>query len=72
MNLSNSIEDIPLKTIQMLTGKTLKRLGISLEMALGIVCALSSDKVLLAQFLIWTHDNNPSEEEIMHWIVEHT
>ena len=66
------IEEIPLKTIQLLTAKTLKKLGVGLDTALGTVCALSSNKLLLAQFLIWAYDNKPNEEQIMHWVVEHT
>ena len=69
---NRTLDDIPLKTIRLLTAKTLKILGISLETTLGTIYALNSDKVLLAQFLIWAYDNKPNEEQIMHWIVEHT
>lgn len=50
----------------------LKNLGISEEVACEIITAVSSSKVLIGEFMLWAYDNNPTEEQIMHWIVEHT
>ena len=50
----------------------LKNLGISMEMSQGIILAVSSSKLLIGQLMLYLYDNNPTEEQIMHWIVEHT
>lgn len=50
----------------------LKNLGISMEMSHRIILAVSSSKLLIGKFLLYLDDNNPNEEQIMHWIVEHT
>lgn len=57
---------------QKTVAELLKNLGVSMEMAQGIILAVSSDKWLIGEFMLWVNDNNPSEEQIMHWIVEHT
>lgn len=67
-----TIEEIPLKDIQMLTAKVLKISGVPLETTLGTIYALGSEKRLLATFLLWAYDNHPTEEQVLHWIVEHT
>lgn len=67
-----SIEDIPMLDYQKTVAELLKNLGISLEMAQGIILAVSSDKWLIGEFMLWVYDNQPNEEQIMHWIVEHT
>lgn len=72
MQDNRSIEDIPLKDVQLLTAKVLKISGVPLETTLGTIYALSSNKRLLMQFVIWAYDNNPTEEQVLHWIVEHT
>ncbi len=54
------------------TALILKNLGISEEMAKGIILAVNSSKILIGNFMLWAYDNNPTEEQIMHWIVEHT
>ena len=55
-----------------LAASLLKDLGISMEMTQGIILAVSSSKMLIGKFILWLYDNNPNEEQIMHWIVEHT
>lgn len=72
MSDMRTLEEIPMKEIQILTAKVLKESGVPLETTLGTLYALSSNKRLLATFMIWAYDNNPTEEQIMHWIVEHT
>ena len=72
MQSTRSIEDIPMLDYQKTVAELLKNLGISLEMAQGIILAVSSDKWLIGEFMLWVYDNNPNEEQIMHWIVEHT
>lgn len=41
-------------------------------MSQGIILAVSSSKLLIGQLMLYLYDNNPTEEQIMHWIVEHT
>ena len=72
MQLRKSIDDIPMLDFQKAVAELLKNMGVSMEMAQGIILAVSSDKWLIGEFMLWVYDNNPTEEQIMHWIVEHT
>lgn len=72
MQLRKSIDDIPMLDFQKTVAELLKNLGVSMEMAQGIILAVSSDKWLIGEFMLWVNNNNPTEEQIMHWIVEHT
>jgi hypothetical protein len=69
---TRSIEDIPMQETMRVAGSLLKDLGVTLEMAQGILLAVSSSKRLAGSFAVWVNDNHPNEEQILHWIVEHT
>lgn len=69
---NRTIEEIPMKEFYLAVADYLKNLGISMEMTQGIILAVSSSKLLIGKFLLYLDDNNPNEEQIMHWIVEHT
>lgn len=72
MPCKRTLEEIPMKEFIKLAASLLKDLGISMEMTQGIILAVSSSKMLIGKFILWLYDNNPNEEQIMHWIVEHT
>jgi hypothetical protein len=72
MKEKRTIDEIPMLEYQKAVAEILKNLGISEEMALGIIIAVSSSKILIGNFMLWAYDNNPTEEQIMHWIEEHT
>lgn len=67
-----TIEEIPMQEFFKAVADLLKNLGISMEKSQGIILAVSSSKMLIGNFMLWAYDNNPTEEQIMHWIVEHT
>ena len=72
MQRKRTLEEIPMMEFVRTTALVLKNLGISEEQSYGIIIAVSSSKMLIGNFMLWAYDNNPSEEQIMHWIVEHT
>ena len=72
MQGQRTLEEIPMMEFIRTTALVLKNLGISEEMAYGIITAVSSSKMLIGSFMLWAYDNNPTEEQILHWIVEHT
>lgn len=49
----------------------LKKQGLSLELASTIPTILESEE-LVKRMLVWVGETEPTEEQIMHWIVEHT
>lgn len=67
-----TLDEIPMREYMVVVASLLKDLGISEEMAVGIIAAVSSSKMLIGQFMLYLYDNKPTEEQIMHWIVEHT
>lgn len=72
MNKKRTIDEIPMLEYVRVTASILKDLGISEKMAGGIILAVSSSKMLIVEFMLWAYDNHPTEEQIMHWVVEHT
>ena len=72
MSGKRTIEEIPMIEYIKTVAWILKDLGISEEMAYGIITAVSSSKMLIGGFMLWAYDNKPTEEQILHWIVEHT
>lgn len=72
MNSPKSIEDIPMKDLRDGVLISLILSKISSDMIRGVASALWDERVLMAMFIVWTEETNPTEEQIMHWIVEHT
>ena len=56
---------------QIALAEYLKRQGLSLELASTIPTILGSEE-LVGKMLVWVGETNPNEDQIMHWIVEHT
>lgn len=50
----------------------LMRQGLGLDKASMIVSILSQNEKLTCMMLVWVYDTNPTEEQIMRWMVEHT
>ncbi|MBO4588409.1 MAG: hypothetical protein J5711_05855 [Bacteroidales bacterium] len=53
-------------------GYMLVKQGLDLDKAAMIVSIFMKDEQLTCEMLVWLYDTNPNEEQIMHWIVEHT
>ncbi len=55
-------------------GFMLVKQGLDLDKAAAIVAIFMKDELLTCEMLVWVYDTNPNpnEEQIMHWIVEHT
>ena len=49
----------------------LKKQVLDSRTASTIPVILNSEE-LVCKMLVWLYDTNPNEEQIMHWIVEHT
>lgn len=56
---------------QIALAEYLKRQGLSLELASTIPSILVREE-MVGRMLVWVGETNPNEEQIMHWIVEHT
>ena len=49
----------------------MKKQGLNSRTASTIPVILGSEELVCAM-LVWVYDTNPTEEQIMHWMVEHT
>ena len=56
---------------QMGLAHLLKKQGLNSRTASTIPVILGSEELVCAM-LVWVYDTNPTEEQIMHWMVEHT
>ena len=56
---------------QIALAEYLKKQGLSLELASTIPTILGSEEQV-GRMLVWVGETNPTEELVMHWIVEHT
>ena len=61
-----------LTKFQKALGFLLVKQGLDLATAGAIVAIFMKDELLTCDMLVWVYDTNPNEEQIMHWIVEHT
>lgn len=53
-------------------GLLLVKQGLDLDKVAMIVSIFKDDEKLTCEMLVWLYDTKPTEEQIMHWIVEHT
>lgn len=53
-------------------GVLLVKQGLDLDKDAMIVAIFIKDERLTCEMLVWIYDTNPTEEQIMHWIEEHT
>lgn len=53
-------------------GLLLVKQGLDLDKAAVIVAIFKDDGKLTCEMLVWLYDTKPNEEQIMHWIEEHT
>lgn len=56
---------------QIALAEYLRHQGLCIGLASTIPAVLKNED-LIKRMLVWVGENNPTEEQIMHWIVEHT
>lgn len=56
---------------QITLARLLKKQGLDSKTA-SLIPVIIKDEKLVCEMLIWVADNNPNEEQILHWVVDHT